>query len=459
MGEFFMLRPIARTLIAAGFCVLAITSVGCGASDGGTVTPKPVMSLTSTIGTLRAGIPLFDMFAAGAARESLLIDAAVGQTTATSLKSLKYFINSIQLCQDVQVRGTGYSNASGCITIYEAADTSTKEVDFYNNYTVSQALNDTTPGRWIDFMSAADRAQVAKPFQLTSDHIGVYKWGMINFQRPIKITAEFVDTTSATKFYTKTPLPGDIIAVASDSPMKRERVELSADTTSGPAQEMTFMMDNGGTMFPFHKPFEITEADIENKTALEIDFVFNPEQFATASSMASCSGNNSYIYDPTRCTFFNVPMGKFAPVPHKAGESIEKEVYIVTNYYNDVGTGTNNGTNNMRIELYYNAADPNKSLQGIDLTVMANSGAKGGGGHAIYAYNSTEVNGLVTFIGYNHATQAIDEVTLTGLQRRANGTVTITCGMEGHLGSDCTAAGVKVTRSYTYLGKAVVSSQ
>ncbi|OFZ18733.1 MAG: hypothetical protein A2X94_05985 [Bdellovibrionales bacterium GWB1_55_8] len=451
-----MFRRYGRIFIASSFCLFAISSVGCGSKEGGTVTPRAVLSVTGAVGSLNTGLSLFDMFAFESDGPQMLFDPLVGQTTSTSLKSLKYFVNTIELCQDVAINGTGYSGTTNCITIYESPDAASKSVDFYNNYTVSQALNDTVEGRWIDFMSAGDRAKLATPFQLSSDHIGTYRYGMIGFQRPIKITAEYVDRDGTARIFTKTPLPGDIKPIASDGDMKLEQVNLSTSTLTGTAQEMTLMHSNGGTMVIFHKPFEITEADIENKTELFVDFVFNPDQVSTASVMyAGCDPENlvNAIFDGANCVDFQVPMGKFAPVPRKSGETIEKEVYLVTNYYN----GGADGTNNARIELYYNSADTAKSLQGIDMSVIANVGAKTSGGHAVYSYKSTEVSGLVTFFGYNQATGAIDEQTLTGLQRRQDGAVSITCGHVGHLGSDCTATGVKVSRTYTYLGTVQVS--
>src|SRR3569833_4392884 len=56
--------------------------------------------------------------------------ALVGSGTAMDLQSLKYFISSIQLCQDVTPMGSGYSHTAGCINLYA---TQAAGVD-YNSY-------------------------------------------------------------------------------------------------------------------------------------------------------------------------------------------------------------------------------------------------------------------------------------------------------------------------------------
>ena len=43
----------------------------------------------------------------------------IGSPAATNLHSLKYYIMSIQLCQNVQGSGSGFSSAEGCIQLYQ----------------------------------------------------------------------------------------------------------------------------------------------------------------------------------------------------------------------------------------------------------------------------------------------------------------------------------------------------
>ena len=150
--------------------------------------------------------------------------AAAGQTTATSLKSLKYYVGTVQICQNVVTQGSGFSNASGCITIYQSPDSASDYVD----YDITTAMADTSEDRWIDFMSETSRAKLtASPVTLTTDNVGDYKFGLINFMKTIKIDAEYKDASGTTRFYTKTPTAAEIITDAADSFGKRQHLTLS----------------------------------------------------------------------------------------------------------------------------------------------------------------------------------------------------------------------------------------
>ena len=134
----------------------------------------------------------------------------VGSPTAASLKSLKYYIISIQLCESLEVMGSAYNNPQGCIAIYQADVAGAPD---YGSYLATQAKDDNTPGRFVDLMTAAGQATLRRPVSLEvpiaaplpdggaapetdagampMSKAGVYRYGLINFYRPIKVTAEF----------------------------------------------------------------------------------------------------------------------------------------------------------------------------------------------------------------------------------------------------------------------------
>lgn len=68
----------------------------------------------------------------------------VGSPAAMDLKSLKYYVSSIQLCQNVTAMGSGYSNTEGCINLYQNQGDGSPD---YNSYDATAAMADTTPGR------------------------------------------------------------------------------------------------------------------------------------------------------------------------------------------------------------------------------------------------------------------------------------------------------------------------
>ena len=370
----------------------------------------------------------------------------VAGTTATSLKSLKYFIREVQICKNVVRNGSGFSSTEGCITIYANAAASSAD---YANYNINAAMADQDPNHWIDFMSAESRAKLsANPVTLTSDQVGSYNYGLINFMTPIKITAEFKDSNGTVRFVTKTPTAAEIKTGSGAGAVNNPQYVEYADSryTSGAAEELTVQNNNGGTILSFLKPFEITQADVDNKTAFNLDFVFNPDSFATAdeSGNSNCTNTTSdtygvkYVY-PTNCTSFSVPMGKLAPLPHKSTEAIKKEVYLVTNFA---------GGNDMRIELYYNDSDASKAIIGMDRSSVVTANSTASGLNALpYGYRLTESNGSVTFYGYNQATKDITFAELSGLVRRTNGTLTLNSSLGG-----------SSTLSYSYQGTQSVST-
>lgn len=355
------------------------------------------------------------------------------QTTATSLKSLQYYISSVTICKEVTMNGTGYNGTSGCLTIYS----NNVETAAYDNYSIAEAKADTNPDHYIDFMTVDGRLKLAsQSVTLTAEHAGLYKYGLVNFMRPIKIKAEYYDAANNLLFRTK-----DSTSLVSGTVDGRTtQIPLTGDTTTGEAELLTLMNNNGGTVFPFARPFEITAEDIANNTNFVVDFVFNPANFSTASKMQGCSAPTSVAYntapiDVANCVYFDVPMGKLSPVPHKASDTIAKEVYLV-----DKGASAGK----IRIELYYNSADTNKTILGVDISSV-NPAPSSAAVTNIAASNVTEEAEIVSFFGYNTVSGALDFKTLSGLKRGQGGTANVYCQ---YTGTGC----VDSAYTYTYEG-------
>jgi hypothetical protein len=104
--------------------VMAISALnsGCGksskseAQSGGAIAPRIILAGSS-----------YALTTDGMGPELV---ATAGQTTATSLKSLKYYVQNVQICQNVETQGSGFSGTSGCVTIYSNPDASQ---DAYQN--------------------------------------------------------------------------------------------------------------------------------------------------------------------------------------------------------------------------------------------------------------------------------------------------------------------------------------
>jgi hypothetical protein len=397
----------------------------------------------------------------------------IGSPSATDLKSLKYYIISIQLCEEVDVMGSGYSGSRGCVQLYEKMDADSPD---YNTYLVTQAKDDETPGRFIDLMTAAGQAALRRPVTLEvpvsptgtvivdpvpqpdadagvdadggtgteTEGAVAYRFGLINFYRPIKVTAEFPVLGGEDYFRTKaiTYINSD---PAAPGGLASERVEIG-NTLEGATEETTYMLNNGGVLFTFQKPFVITQDDIDSQTQIKIDLVFNPENFGQAFEANDCT-TQPYISicDPTNDVVIDMPFVRMSPVPRKAGEKTRKETYLM-NY--EPGA-------KLRIELYYNDADEEAGIQGVDTAIVYDQTATTPYNNVI-ASNFVSQSGSVT--SDDASVQLKDyqyQVNLEGLVRRHDGTATIHCLFTGSL---CPSLGGTVTRAYTYEGDDVVST-
>jgi hypothetical protein len=204
-------------------------------------------------------------------------ETRIGSPLAVNLKSLKYYVTGIQLCQEVQLSGSGFSGTQGCIALYQSDP---NDMPDYNTFTVEEAQNDDTPGHFVDLMTAEGQAALRHPVTLevpvAKDNggdagpslDGAYRYGMINFYRPIKVTAEFPIVGHPDQYFRTRAVTRIDAGPTLDGGFNSEKVEIG-DTLSGPTEETTYMLDNGGALFVFQKPFVITQADIDAQAELQ----------------------------------------------------------------------------------------------------------------------------------------------------------------------------------------------
>jgi hypothetical protein len=394
----------------------------------------------------------------------------VGTPTASTLLSLKYYVTSIQLCEDAELMGTGFSKIEGCISLYQNM---TPESPDYNTYTVTAAEADNIEGRYIDLMSSDGQAALRKPVSVqvpiaeappegieTLDvdddagmpeppkrQAGVYRYGLINFYRPIKVKAEFPIVGEPGEYF-RTKKVVNAIDNTPDGGMPSERVEIG-NTLSGDTEETTYMLNNGGVVFVFQKPFAITKADVDAKAEILIDLVFNPDSFGQAYTTDCDNDIRVVVCDPTNNVALEMPFVRMSPVPRKKGDETRKETYLVD--YVD--------STKLRIELYYNNSDPEKSIQGVDTAVVygTTSPASGLPSFNTIASNFVEQRGSVNGDG-GASVSLLDyrrETNLEGLIRKQDGSLTVHCLFPGSL---CNSMGDTITKTYTYVGDTVVSN-
>lgn len=273
---------------------------------------------------------------------------------------------------------------------------------------------------------------------------GAYRFGLINFYRPIKVTAEFPVLGQPDQRFRTRAVQQVVDTTRSGAQFNSEQV-LIGDTTSGPTEETTYMLNNGGALFTFQKPFVVTQADVDAQAEIKVDLVFNPDSFGQAYETASCAHNqDSAICDPANNVVIDMPYVRMNPVPRKSGEKTRKETYLM-----DYEDGAK-----LRIELYYNDADLEAGVQGVDAAVVYDASAVMPLNNVIASNYVSQAGSVltndasVTLMDYQHTPN------LDGLIRRQDGTVTVHCLFAGSL---CPTTGGTVTRAYTYVGDSIVS--
>jgi hypothetical protein len=143
-----------------------------------------------------------------------------------------------------------------------------------------------------------------------------------------------------------------------------------------------------------------------------------------------------------------MPYVRMSPVPRKTGQKTVKETYLLT--YEE--------HSKLRIELYYNDADLNAGVQGVDTAIVYDEGIKDASAPSGSTIASNFVSQTGSVTSNDASVTLLDyrrQPNLENLRRRQDGTATIHCLFTG---SVCPTLGGEVTRAYTYEGSTVVSS-
>jgi hypothetical protein len=191
----------------------------------------------------------------------------------------------------------------------------------------------------------------------------------------------------------------------------------------------------------------ITQADVDANTEIKVDLVFNPDHFGQAFDTMSDCTTEPYvaICDPINHIIIDMPFVHMSPVPRKSGEKTRKETYLM-----DYDQGSK-----LRIELYYNDADEEASVQGVDTAIVYDETADHYVNNVIASNfvsqtgSVTSNNASLTLMDYEHTAN------LSGLIRRQAGNATVHCLF---VGSFCPSIGMTVHRAYTYVGDQIVST-
>ncbi|HEY3593430.1 MAG TPA: hypothetical protein VGL13_06135 [Polyangiaceae bacterium] len=317
---------------------------------------------------------------------------SAGAVTATSLESLKYYVRNIQVCESLEVAGSGFNNATGCLSLYHG-DESMYAYDPMGDFTpLADAARQSDVG-FVDLMSETSRAALGGATPITHEDVRNYNYGIITWTLPIKLKATTA-LNDGSQLYTHDGTT-TFETVGTDS-FRDYFTTPSSPLDMGPAEEAVVLLGNGGNWFRFQNPLAITTSDVDDQKTWVLDLVFNPEGIVKGFAGDGASGNlreRDSVGNIVRA--MTVPLLDLTPVPHRADQSVVRESYVANV---DLGTTSFDA----RIELYSVDGDPNNTIYGVDA-----KGLVAGGTHAVppemskISFLSTD-GGTLSFLSWSH---------------------------------------------------------
>ncbi len=266
----------------------------------------------------------------------------------TGLISYKVYFRSIQVCESIVTSGSGYSNPSGCATVYENSS------DAYTGIELPTAAHAATflaagTGKYFDLLSATDRAALAAAAEIDA---GDYNWGLMETHPWVKITAK--SGTLCTKS------GGTFVPVDQYSSYMQVA---SLDCGSGGPEEALVYMTNGNSSFKFANPLSVADG-----ATVSAKIIYNLDDNIVAQTGTASNGSGALRSASSDGGSFTVPMFNATPMILAAGEALTKETYLF-----DI-TGTDFTSDQMRIDLYYGANDTTATPVAVTGSHIKNDG-------------------------------------------------------------------------------------
>jgi hypothetical protein len=283
-----------------------------------------------------------------------------GHSLTGDIKALKYRISNLELC-GVSDGSRGDACNERPFSIY-TGDRSTSDYDTF--VPGSDAVSSFSA--WTDFMKKGSLEELVGNVTYTDSAIGSYEAVIVNFYRTFKVDAE-VQLNSGEKIYTKN------VSEFYDNGKSGLDVTYAgkaSNMTTGPSEEGIFFLPNGGKTFYLQRPFEITQADVDNLVPYKMALAFDQNNFVKGSaqspgSMATSSGWVEGQVDDTLGRAIKPGFLEFAPILARESETIMRETYVMsTNDLTGIGESTKHGFS-ARLTLYYVKEDATQSIRAV----------------------------------------------------------------------------------------------
>lgn len=420
------------------FLLLVLARCGTSANNG----PKISIAAksTSAAGITKRDYPILSEILFQEVRA-----LTAGQSAATGLSSLQYYIRSIEICENLTVNGTAFSNPQNCLTLFDKGPNGGYEYTPGNDYSqlATSARSDTT--NFIDLMSSS-RSNLNTAVYLQRSHVRSYNWGVINWYPPVKFKASVPvnDVVGSTTTTYKTH-DGTTTFVNSNF----FRTTTTANFTSGVAEDAVVLLTNGGSWFKFQSPLPITNADIDSGTQFVLDLAFNPEGLVKAYATGVSSRSN--VLRDASANEMNIPYLEMAPIPHKSNQTATREAYVFDSTTASPAVSDNF---NLRFDLYYITGESTKTIYAVEAKTLYRMVGIQSGSFTItdvmdfpkISYVTENPDGTLNFKIYDESVviQDFSRKTSNG----ASGNATIKCSSTGWSFNGC-AAGSSITMQYT----------
>jgi hypothetical protein len=289
----------------------------------------------------------------------------VGQNDAGQLYGLKYYFRSIQICESLETQGTAFHNPSGCLEIYRgepdpAFEYTDPKLDFVEQADFAREDDDG----FVDLASRPGRDALAQTVELGPGDARAYRWGLVTWYLPIKVTAEIPmegDTFMRTRDGETWSYPnGDGYSYMTTAPGNF----LSATS----AEEAVVMHPNGGSWFRFQAPLVITPEQIADGEQFSLDLTFNADGMLKGYTAAS----QAFNLQDSAGNAIAVPMLDLTPVPHPADQGVVVETYRATVVGISPVLDNPEDHLDVRLEIYSVEGDPSKTVYGVTLATLVN---------------------------------------------------------------------------------------
>jgi hypothetical protein len=333
--------------------------------DGGTMTtvglPNQLNINSESLGLIK-NAKLLGNPPPTAALQTLAADTAAifGHSLADGIKSLKYRISSMELC-GVADGSRGDACNERPFSIY-SEDRTTSEYDSF----VPGSAAVSSFSAWTDFMKKGSLEDLVGKVTYTDTAIGSYEAVIVGFYRTFKVDAEVllnngekIYTKNVSEFYDNGKTGLDVTYAGK-----------SSNITTGPSEEGLFFLPNGGKTFYLQRPFEITQADVDNLVPYKMALAFDHNNFVKGSATPPGSMTTPPDWvdgqiDDTLGRSIKPGFLEFAPILARESETIMRETYVLST--NDL-TGIDNSTKqgfSARLTLYYVKEDDSKSVRAV----------------------------------------------------------------------------------------------